>query len=131
MAQAESSRGRETVLVVEDSPLVRKLMQEVLELNGYRVYEAANGHAALEIAGQPGMHLDLLLTDVTLPGMNGRELADALTARQPDLKVVFASGHGSDALGKFGVAANAGFLEKPFSPKDLARKVREILDARS
>ena len=131
MAQAESSRGMETILVVEDSPLVRKLMQEVLELNGYRVYVAANGHAALEIAGQPGVHLDLLLTDVSLPGMNGRDLADALTARQPDLKVVFASGHASDALEKFGVAANAGFLEKPFSPKDLARKVREILDSGS
>lgn len=131
MAQDESSRGTETVLVVEDNPLVRKLMREVLELNGYRVYDAANGRAALETAGQAGLHLDLLVTDVSLPGMNGRELADALTARQPDLKVVFASGHGSDALGKFGVGANAGFLEKPFSPKALARKVREILDSKS
>ncbi len=125
-----SLQGTEAILVVEDSPQLRSLMREVLEMHGYRVLDASTGRAALEVATQPGTHIDLLLTDVIMPGMNGRELADTLTAKQPGLKVVFASGYTADALTRYGVGTGSGYLQKPFSPKILASKVREILDAR-
>jgi len=125
-----SLQGSEAILVVEDSPQLRTLIREVLELHGYQVLDAPSGQAALEVAERPGTHVDLLLTDVIMPGMNGRELADRLSARQPGLKVVFASGYTADALTRYGVEAGSGYLQKPFSPKVLASKVREVLDAR-
>ena len=125
-----SLQGSEAILVVEDSTQLRTLIREVLELYGYRVLDAPSGAAALEVVSQPGTHVDLLLTDVIMPGMNGRELADQLAARQPDLKVVFASGYTADALTRYGVEQGSGYLQKPFSPKVLAMKVREVLDSR-
>ena len=126
-----SLQGSEAILVVEDSPQLRTLIREVLELHGYQVLDAPNGQEALAVAARPGTHVDLLLTDVIMPGMNGRELADQLSARQPGLKVVFASGYTADALTRYGVEQGSGYLQKPFSPKVLATKVREILDARA
>jgi CheY-like chemotaxis protein len=125
-----SLHGSEAILVVEDSTQLRTLIREVLELYGYRVLDAPSGAAALEVVSQPGTHVDLLLTDVIMPGMNGRELADTLTAKQPGLKVVFASGYTADALTRYGVEQGSGYLQKPFSPKVLAMKVREVLDSR-
>ncbi len=123
-----SLQGSEAILVVEDSPQLRTLIREVLEFHGYQVLDAPNGQAALEVATRPGTHVDLLLTDVIMPGMNGRELADQLAARQPGLKVVYASGYTADALTRYGVEQGSGYLQKPFSPKVLATKVREVLD---
>ena len=130
MSQSQSLNGSEAILVVDDSPQIRTLVRDVLEMHGYRVFEAPNARDALEIAGRPGVHFDLLLTDIEIPGMNGRELADTLSARQPGLKVVFVSGHGSDELTRHGVSPGAALLQKPFGPKLLARTVREILDLR-
>jgi PAS domain S-box-containing protein len=124
-----SLTGNETVLVVEDSPQLRELMQEVLQVRGYRVLDAENGDAALEVAGRHEGPIHLLLTDVIMPGMNGRQLADRLTAVRPDMKVLFASGYTADALVQYGVEGGVRYLQKPFTPDALARKVREILSA--
>jgi CheY-like chemotaxis protein len=129
MSLEQAPRGPESILVVEDSLQVRTLIHDVLEMRGYRVFEARTPREALDVANQAEAHFDLLVTDVVMPGMNGRELAEALTAQLPDLKVVFVSGYGPDELTQYGVKAGAGFLQKPFSPKVLASKVREILDS--
>ncbi len=130
MSLEQTPQGSEAILVVEDSPQVRTLIHDVLEMRGYRVFEASTSREALEIAGRPGMHIDLLLTDVVMPGMNGPDLAKTLTARQPGLIVLFASGHAAEALAQYGVSGNFALLEKPFSPDTLARKVRDTLDSR-
>lgn len=128
MSPEHAPHGSESILVVEDSPQVRTLIHDVLEMHGYRVFAAQSAPGALEAAGRPGAHFDLLLTDVEMPEMNGGELAEALRTRQPGLKVVFVSGHGPGELTQRGIRVGAGFLQKPFGPKDLATKVREILD---
>jgi CheY-like chemotaxis protein len=130
MAPDSSLQGSEAILVVEDSLQVRTLIHDVLEAHGYRVFAAPSAREALEIAGRPGVQFDLLLTDIDMPEMNGRELADTLSARQPGLKVVFVSGYGSDELARHGVTPGAALLQKPFGPKVLARTVRETLDLR-
>jgi two-component system, cell cycle sensor histidine kinase and response regulator CckA len=126
MPQA-SLGGHETILVVEDSPQLRELLHDVLELRGYRVFDAPNGAVALEAAARHDGPIHLLLTDVIMPGMNGRQLADALLAVRPDLKVLFTSGYPADAIARHGVGAGIAYLQKPFSPEALARKVREVL----
>ncbi len=126
-AEPASLTGTETVLVVEDSPQLRELMQEVLQVRGYRVLDAENGDAALEVARRHDGPIHLLLTDVIMPGMNGRQLADRLTAARPDMKVLFASGYTADVLVQYGVEGGVHYLQKPFTPDVLARKVREVL----
>jgi len=131
---AASSRvfGDETVLLVEDEPGVRKLVRGILEQYGYSVLEAASGREALEMdAGHKG-RIDLLLTDVVLPEMSGREVADALAVSRPGIKVLYLSGYTDHVVIDRGVlAAGARFLQKPFTPEVLARKIREVLDDRS
>ena len=122
-----SLAGSETVLVVEDSPQLRELMQEVLQVRGYRVLDAENGDAALEVARRHEGPIHLLLTDVIMPGMNGRQLADRLSAVRPDMQVLFASGYTADVLAQYGVEGGMHYLQKPFTPDALARTVREIL----
>ena len=121
--------GRETVLLAEDDPSVRAIVADVLTQKGYRVLRAADGQAALEMArGQPGK-IDLLVTDIVMPGMTGRELAEALTAARPGLRVLYMSGYTDDAVVRHGVLAEEmHYLQKPFSPRALASKVREVLD---
>jgi CheY-like chemotaxis protein len=126
-AEPASLTGSETVLVVEDSPQLRELMEEVLQVRGYRVLDAENGDAALEVARRHDGPIHLLLTDVIMPGMNGRQLADRLTAVRPDMKVLFASGYTADVLVQYGVEGGVHYLQKPFTPDALTRKVREIL----
>jgi signal transduction histidine kinase/ActR/RegA family two-component response regulator len=123
-------RGNETILVVEDEQSVRDLVREELTKIGYRIVEAMNGIEACLIATQRSGQFDLLLTDIVMPGMNGRELAGRLHLIYPNLKVLFMSGYLDD------VTANAGleqrrtaFLQKPFTPDVLARSIRELLDA--
>ena len=121
--------GSETILLVEDEPALRELFVRTLELQGYRVIAAADGHAAqeLEVAGTGALHL--LLTDVVMPHVSGRQLAAALRARQPGLRVLYMSGYTDDAVIRHGVLEpGSSFLQKPFTPTDLARRVREVLD---
>jgi CheY-like chemotaxis protein len=118
-------RGRETVLLVEDDPLVRELAATALDLHGYRVLSAASPEDALRIAREEPGPLDLLVTDVIMPGMDGRRLAAEVRRVRP-IEVLFVSGYTADRLEE-----GARFLQKPFTPGLLARAVREALDARS
>jgi signal transduction histidine kinase len=123
-------RGKETILVVEDEPLVRALARGILERQGYQVVACASGAEALEALSRLGeQELDLLLTDLVMPGMNGHELAEAVLARRPSVRVLFTSGYSEDAAFERSVAAErAQFLAKPYSVHDLSRRVRELLD---
>lgn len=121
--------GTETILFVEDEPVLRPLIAGALRGYGYAVVEAENGSAALELADAQTEPFDLLVTDVVMPGINGRELAEQLLAKQPTLKLLFASGYPADTIVQHGVAqAHTNYIEKPYLPEDLARKIRVILD---
>jgi PAS domain S-box-containing protein len=121
--------GTETVLVVEDEEIVRRMARQVLELNGYHVLEAGHGNEALEICAHYAEPIHLLLTDVVMPQMGGKELADKINALRPEIKVLFMSGYTDDAIVHHGVLdPHVAFLQKPFVPSALARKVREVLD---
>ncbi len=123
-------QGRETVLLVEDEDGVRMLARLVLQTNGYTVLEARNGREALALAEGDPRRIDLLVTDVVMPQMSGREVADRLQALRPGLRVLFISGYADDAIVHHGVLESGlSFLQKPFTPAALARKIREILDA--
>ncbi|MCS7269785.1 MAG: PAS domain S-box protein [Gemmataceae bacterium] len=125
-------RGHETILLVEDDEAVRGLAQTALQTYGYRVLLAADAMEALRVAEQHAGEIDLLLTDVVMPGMSGRELVEQLRQRLLGLKVLFMSGYTGDAVLRHGlVHAEVAFLQKPFTPASLARKVRDVLDGRS
>ena len=117
-----------TILLVEDEEAVRKLARRVLEGSGYKVLEARDGKAALNaVAAHPGP-LDLVLTDVVMPGMSGQELSARLVAQQPGLNVLYVSGYTDDAILQHGrLLPNTAFLQKPFSPATLVSKVQEVL----
>jgi PAS domain S-box-containing protein len=119
--------GTETILLVEDEELVRKLSRQVLEKVGYRVIEAENGNKALSLTEQENYKIDLLITDVVMPKMSGRELADQLAETCP--KVLFTSGYTDDNVLKHGISnVNFNFLQKPYTLDEFTRKVREVLD---
>jgi len=121
-------RGTETILVVEDHDDVRHMIIAALEAFGYRVLDAANGRAAIEIAGQHEGTIDLLVTDVIMPGMTGKELADGLSLLRPETKVLFISGYSGEVIAHRGVLhEGVAYLPKPFTPSVLAAKVREVL----
>ena len=124
------SCGSETVLIVEDEPSVRGLVVRVLRELGYTLLEAANGEEALYMAReQDDKKINLLLTDVVMPQMSGKELADQLKILQPDIEVLYISGYTDDAIVHHGVLEpGTNFLQKPFSPSALTHKVREVLD---
>ncbi len=121
-------KGTETVLLVEDEEGVRNLVSKMLRGQGYKVYEAEHGHHALEVFARYGNEIQLLLTDVIMPKMSGRELAERLTAKSPALKVVFMSGYTDDIVAREGVVFdNTILLHKPFTLEGLTRKLREAL----
>jgi PAS domain S-box-containing protein len=120
--------GSETVLLVEDEDGVRNLVRLALQMKGYTVLEASHGADALQICEKWPGPVDLLVTDVVMPKMGGRELAERLTEVNPKLRVLYLSGYTADALLRDGFGEGTPFLHKPFSPGDLARKVRELLD---
>jgi len=127
---ARSTRGSETVLVVEDEPGLRALTRRLLEKHGYTVLEAATADAAAALARDYPGPIHLLLADVVLPGGSGRALADALLSQRAGVRVLFMSGYTEDAIVHRGVlASNTPFLHKPFSADTLTAKVREVLDA--
>jgi signal transduction histidine kinase/ActR/RegA family two-component response regulator len=127
-ASQSATGGSETVLLVEDEESVRQLVRETLEAKGYKVLEAEHGEAALRTASDYHGPIDMLITDVVMPGMSGRELAKQLSASDPDIKVLFLSGYTEDAIVHQGVLeAGTAFLQKPFTLQMLSRKVREVL----
>jgi signal transduction histidine kinase len=122
--------GTETILLVEDEAGVRRLSLTVLETQGYIVLEAASGDIALQVARSETGPIHLIVTDVVMPGMNGRELWERLKVLRPDSRVLFMSGYTDDAIARHGVLEpGIAFLQKPFTPFSLAQKVREVLDA--
>jgi CheY-like chemotaxis protein len=122
-------KATETVLLVEDAEMVRNLAKEVLETSGYRVLDAANGRDALLICEQSTEVIHLLLTDVVMPEMSGRELVGRLAPLYPNIRVLYMSGYTEDAIVHHGVLKEGiNFIEKPFTPDSLALKVREVLE---
>ena len=123
-------RGTETVLVVEDEDAVRRIVKIVLESTGYRVIEARNGPEALEAARRHAGGIHIVVTDVVMPGMSGRELVEQLAKDHSGVRILYMSGYTDDAVMRRGIVeSGVAFLQKPFSPLALARKVREVLDA--
>jgi PAS domain S-box-containing protein len=130
VARAEPLQGAGTIVVVEDEEMIRTVACRVLERSGYRVLSAAYSDEALLLAGRYEGGIALLITDVVLPGMNGRELAERLRSVHPAMKVLYMSGYTDDVAVQHGVlSARLPFLQKPFTPDDLTRKVREVLGA--
>jgi two-component system cell cycle sensor histidine kinase/response regulator CckA len=126
---ASMPRGSETVLLVEDEDGVRALSREVLQGFGYIVLEARDGAESIRIAEQHKGQIDLLLTDVVMPRMSGREVAERLEGMYAGMKVLFLSGYTDDAVVRHGILqAEVAFLQKPFTPATLAAKVRAVLD---
>jgi len=128
-AAARPATGSETVLLVEDEEEVRALAREVLQRQGYTVLEAADGGHALQVYEKEGERIDVILTDVVMPRMSGRELVDRVRATKPAMPVLYMSGYTEDAILRHGVLdASMLLLGKPFAPADLVRKIREVLD---
>jgi two-component system cell cycle sensor histidine kinase/response regulator CckA len=126
--EERSLAGTETVLVVEDEDAVRELLRKVLDEHGYTVLEARDGRDALLLAERYQQPIHLVVTDVVMPEMGGRELVAALTPLYPDVSVLYISGYTNDEVLRRGVS-DVELIHKPFSPGDLLRKVRELLDA--
>jgi CheY-like chemotaxis protein len=122
--------GTERILLVEDEPAVLELMRRTLESYGYTVLHTSMPDRALRAVQEGGARVDLLLTDVVMPGMNGRELAAQLRVIDPSMQVLFMSGYSSDVVAERGLLpADVSLITKPFSPSALAARVREVLDA--
>ena len=127
--QDREALGSETILLVEDEDAVRAVARESLRRRGYAVLEATNAQAALEVSGRHAGRIDLLLTDVVMPGLSGRDLADRLASVRPDTKVLYMSGYADADIVQHGVLQpGLNYLQKPFTPDVLAHKVREVLD---
>jgi CheY-like chemotaxis protein len=125
----EPGQGSETVLLVEDEESVRELALEILQMHGYTVLVARHGAEALELTDRHLGPIHLLVADVVMPHMSGRELAERLEIRRPGTKVLYVSGYTDDAILRHGVReAGVALLQKPFTPDALARAVREVLD---
>jgi len=122
--------GSETILLVEDDDLVRNMICETLKQNGYTMLNAASGDEALNLCGDHEGVIDLLVTDVVMPGMNGRELAERLSTAYPRLKTLFISGYTDHGIVHNGILdPETDFLQKPFKLDALARKIRQIMDS--
>ncbi|MDZ7724456.1 MAG: response regulator [candidate division KSB1 bacterium] len=122
-------KGDETILIVEDEQAIRNIAKSSLQKFGYTTLTAADAEEALSVYANAAQKIDVLLTDVVMPNVSGKELADQLAVKQPDLVIIFMSGYTDDTIGKEGVLTeNINFIQKPFSPASLAEKLRDILD---
>jgi two-component system, cell cycle sensor histidine kinase and response regulator CckA len=129
-AEPMPSGGHETILLVEDDPLIRKLATRVLAGLGYTVLQAENGLLAMEVVRSYGGEIMLLLSDVVMPLMNGQALAERLLVARPGLKVLYVSGYTDNVVVRQEVQdRSVAFLQKPYTPSSLARKVRDVLDS--
>jgi two-component system, cell cycle sensor histidine kinase and response regulator CckA len=127
---AGSGVGNETILLVEDDDRVRALVSNMLRKNGFSVLLASAGDQALEIAARHRGRIHLLLTDVLMPGLNGRMLSERLTATRPETRVLYMSGYSDDDILRLGVKKNAAhFIQKPFSVDALIHKIRDTLNS--
>jgi CheY-like chemotaxis protein len=121
--------GDETLLVVEDEDAVRRAARRALSTRGYTVLEASSGEGALDVLRERGGEVDLLFTDVVMPRMDGRQLADAVRARYPNVRVLFTSGYTDDAVTRHGIeTGEVAFVQKPYTIEALLRRVRAMLD---
>jgi CheY-like chemotaxis protein len=121
--------GTETILLAEDDDAVRALIARLLETSGYAVLEARSGEGAVEVASRYNGPIHLLVTDVVMTGLGGRETADRVVALHPETRVLFLSGYTDDSILRHGVRqAEAAFLQKPFTPSALALRIREVLE---
>jgi DNA-binding response OmpR family regulator len=125
----QAPKGTEVVLLVEDDEGVRTLTQLILQRSGYQVLDARNGQDGLAIVQSHPGSIDLLVTDVLMPGLSGGALATQAVKLRPSLKVLFVSGHIENAIATDGPTATVSFLQKPYAPGELATKVRAVLDA--
>jgi CheY-like chemotaxis protein/two-component sensor histidine kinase len=129
-ALAQVPHGTETILLVEDEEAVRELARDILQANGYTVLDTQHGGEALLTCERHAGPIQLMVTDAVMPQMSGRELAERLAPLRPEMKVLYMSGYTDDAVVRHGVLdSGTAFLQKPFTPDMLARKVREVLDA--
>src|SRR5687768_6035349 len=123
-------RGSETVLLVEDEEMVRKIVRRLLEENGYKVLQAGGGEEAISLFRRHKEPIDLLITDVVMPKLSGKDVADQMKAVHPETKVLYMSGYTDEAIVHHGIVdSHIAFLQKPFSERALTRKIREVLDA--
>lgn len=125
--EGSPSRGQHTILLVEDESAVRDLAARILREAGHDVIVSASGHDAIAKVAEHGAAVDLLLTDVLMRGMSGRELADHMRTLWPDLPILFMSGYSPAQIDLDPAAYGAGFLEKPFAPSELEERVRSLL----
>jgi DNA-binding NtrC family response regulator len=128
-ATKEAARGSETILLVEDEAAVRGLASRILEKQGYRVLSAQHGREAMDIASSETGKIDLVLTDVVMPGMNGRGLVERLDGIRPTMKSLYMSGYTDDDIIRRGfIEPSKSFLQKPFTSEALLQTVRKVLD---
>ena len=128
--KTETERGHETILIVEDEAVVRAFTERCLKTHGYAVFTASNAEEAQQVFLKQPKQIALLLTDVVLPGMNGRKLYDLLKGKAPDLKVLYMSGYTDNAIVHQGMLdPGISFMQKPFTTSTLFRKVRQVLDS--
>jgi CheY-like chemotaxis protein len=129
VVEEEMPHGEETILIVEDNDEVRQLAMQVLERQGYRVLEAANGNETLRICKEYKDKIHLMVSDVVMPGMSGRELAEQIKSLHPEIKVLYTSGYADERIIHYGVLREGvNYIQKPFTMEGLARKVREAID---
>jgi DNA-binding response OmpR family regulator len=128
--EVRATRGSETILLVEDNPMLRELGQIFLERNGYVVLPVESPAKALDTIQAQSGTIHLLITDVVLPGMNGRMLSERVEKLRPGIKVLFVSGYSEDVITHHGeLRSGTNFLPKPYTRETLSRKVREVLDS--
>ena len=124
-------RGTETVLLVEDEASLREVLHETLEANGYRVLVARDGAEAFQIADAQAGAIQLLVTDLIMPGMTGRDIVERITPTRPEMKVLYISGYTDEAISRHGVISpGTAFLSKPFGGGAFLLKIRQVLDGR-
>ena len=132
LPEPTENTAKENILITEDEEMVLSILSKAIRSKGYNVYNASNAEEALEIFREAKVHIDLLVTDIMMPGLNGKELADHAAKINPNLKVIYISGYSDSALFKEGVIApDTVLLKKPFLPGKLIHEIREILDQHS